>query len=261
MPVVKVYIGTDGESVIVDSDAGESKVISGKSFNFKKNDLSKEIILLDADSADWQLRAISSDISDSGGTGIGSYRTVVFYLSGLISEADDSSTESGQDEIISILEVIENLLTTIDFDTSNLDVALSTRATEATLLSVLSELQAINIDTNGLSQEATQLLVKSVLDSIKLDTANIVDIEALLTPAVRTHNTVSAVLPGFIPAGSMSGSVLNEGNQPGTWNGIVIPAGVSIPWGPIGNRDTYGSISYDPTTPGAGTTFIIEYTT
>ena len=55
----------------------------------------------------------------------------------------------------------------------------------------------------------------------------------------------------------MCGSVLNVGNTAGTWNGISLPAGISIPWSQIANRDTYGSISYDAT----GTTFIIEYTT
>jgi hypothetical protein len=82
-------------------------------------------------------------------------------------------------------------------------------------------------------------------------------INTKLTPALRTHNTVSAVGIGSIPAGSLSGSMLNAGNAAGIWNGASIPAGVSIPWAPIANRDTYGAIAYDAT----GTTFIIEYTT
>ncbi|NIP30412.1 MAG: hypothetical protein GTN59_07580 [Candidatus Dadabacteria bacterium] len=55
----------------------------------------------------------------------------------------------------------------------------------------------------------------------------------------------------------MCGSVLNAGSAAGTWNGVSLPAGVSIPWSQVANRDTYGAISYDAT----GTTFIIEYTT
>jgi hypothetical protein len=113
--------------------------------------------------------------------------------------------------------LIKALLTSIDADTSNLDVALSTRATEA-----------------------TQLLVKGLLTA----------------QTTRVHHSVSATGAGTVPA-SMRGSVMNVGNAAGTWNGISLPAGVSIPWDAIGNRDTYAAISYDA----SGTTFIIEYTT
>lgn len=78
-----------------------------------------------------------------------------------------------------------------------------------------------------------------------------------LTPATRTHNTVSATGAGTVPAGSLRGSVMNVGSAAGVWNGISIPAGVAIPWDAVGPRDTYGSIAYDAT----GTTLIIEYTT
>ena len=77
----------------------------------------------------------------------------------------------------------------------------------------------------------------------------------------RTHNTVNTSGSGTVPAGSLAGSVLNLGNEDATWNGVTLPAGVSLPWGNVANRDTYGAIAYDATTPGAGTTLIIEYTT
>jgi hypothetical protein len=82
-----------------------------------------------------------------------------------------------------------------------------------------------------------------------------------LTPATRTHNTVSATTGptaiGSVPAGSLRGSVMNVGSAAGVWNGISIPAGVAIPWDAVGPRDTYGAIAYNAT----GTTLIIEYTT
>jgi len=78
-----------------------------------------------------------------------------------------------------------------------------------------------------------------------------------LTPATRTHNTVSATGAGTVPAGSLRGSVMNVGSAAGVWNGISIPAGVAIPWDAVGPRDTYGAIAYNAT----GTTLIIEYTT
>lgn len=106
----------------------------------------------------------------------------------------------------------------------------------------------------GAATETTLALVNSntVLGNITLN-----GIDTKLAAAARTHNTISATGAGSVPAGSMCGSVLNVGNTAGTWNGISLPAGVSIPWAQIANRDTYGTISYDAT----GTTFIIEYTT
>lgn len=112
---------------------------------------------------------------------------------------------------------------------------------------------AISLPT-GAATETTLALVNSntVLGNITLN-----GIDTKLAAAARTHNTVSATGAGSVPAGSMCGSVLNVGSAAGTWNGISLPAGVSIPWAQIANRDTYGVINYDAT----GTTFIIEYTT
>lgn len=100
--------------------------------------------------------------------------------------------------------------------------------------------QPVSIDDNGGS---------ITIDNTNLDTA--------LATGTRTHNVVSSTGVGSVPAGSFCGSVLNAGNSSGTWNGIALPAGVSIPWARVGVRDTYNAINYDAT----GTTFIIEYTT
>lgn len=113
-----------------------------------------------------------------------------------------------------------------------------------TLQQILTQVTAINSDLDvNLSTrnaEATQLLIKGLLTA----------------QTTRVHNTVSTSTSGTVPV-SMRGSVINVGDAAGTWNGISLPAGVSIPWDAIGNRDTYGTISYNAT----GTTFIIEYTT
>lgn len=90
---------------------------------------------------------------------------------------------------------IEALLTTIDADTSNLDVALSTRATEATLLLVKGVLDNIKLDTAAIDAntdglEALLTTIDTVLDAIKLDTANL-DV-ALSTRA--TEATLLSVL-------------------------------------------------------------------
>lgn len=78
-----------------------------------------------------------------------------------------------------------------------------------------------------------------------------------LAPQSRTHNVITASGAGTVPANSLRGSVINAGSANGTWNGQTIPAGITIPWGEVGFRDTYSAINYDAT----GTTFIIEYTT
>lgn len=78
-----------------------------------------------------------------------------------------------------------------------------------------------------------------------------------LVPQSRTHNVSTATGVGSVPANSLRGSVMNVGNAAGVWNGQSLPAGVTIPWGEVGMRDTYGAMAYDAT----GTTFVIEYTT
>jgi hypothetical protein len=87
--------------------------------------------------------------------------------------------------------------------------------------------------------------------------STLASVDTRLTPQSRTHNTISTSTTGSVPALSLRGSVLNVGSAAGIWNGISLPAGVSIPWETVGNRDTYAAIPYNAT----GTTFIIEYTT
>ena len=81
--------------------------------------------------------------------------------------------------------------------------------------------------------------------------------ELVDSPTVNT--VVSTALAGATPAGVKRGSVLNVGSQPGTWNGVIIPAGVGLPFGGTGKNNTTGIIAYDPTLGGTGTTFLIEY--
>ena len=73
----------------------------------------------------------------------------------------------------------------------------------------------------------------------------------------RTHNTIISSTTGTVPAGTIRGSIMNIGSANGVWNGITLPAGVSVPWGEVAIRDTYNAINFDAT----GTTFLIEYTT
>ena len=79
------------------------------------------------------------------------------------------------------LELVRLLLVAIDGDTSNLDVALSTRASEVTLAALSDKLNSLGRKASAASapvvlsteQEAILATINSVLDAIKLDTANI----------------------------------------------------------------------------------------
>lgn len=80
---------------------------------------------------------------------------------------------------LSLAEIIA-LLTSIDADTSNLDVALSTLNKEATQLLIKNLLTTIDGDTSNLdvalstrNAEATQLLIKALLTTIDGDTSNL----------------------------------------------------------------------------------------
>jgi len=140
---------------------------------------------------------------------------------------DDVATET----------TLNTMLTTVGSILAQLDVDLSTRASEATLTGVATDLALI-------------------YTNLQLNTISVANIDTKLAPQARTHITLSSSAVGAVPLGSLCGSVLNAGNAAGVWNGIPIPAGVSIPWQPIGNRDVYGVIPFD----GSGTTLIIEFT-
>lgn len=184
-----------------------------------------------------------------------------------------------------LLTTIDGVLDAIKLDTANLDVALSTRASELTLSGIKTQTDLLNFIATALevtvtnstlpTGAATEITlaailaclctdensVRNLLQSIDVDTGNIAtstaNIDTSLTPTTRTHNYAVSNGVGSVPAGSMCGSVLNNGSSAGTWNGNALPAGVSVEWSAVGNRDTYGAIAFDAT----GTEFIIEYTT
>lgn len=158
-------------------------------------------------------------------------------------------------------------------------------ATESTLISVLNAVVASNQDIeillvrdNGVDPVLVVQQVTDYIDGVPtvfyrtvdgvvytpvgpleyLDPSTVLNlINTNLSSVARTHHTVSTSTTGSVPIGSLRGSVFNQGNAAGIWNGISIPPGVSIPWEAIGNKDTYAAINFDAT----DTTFIIEYTT
>jgi hypothetical protein len=167
---------------------------------------------------------------------------------------------------------LNNLLTNFNAEDFATELTLSGIKTKTDLLNFIATALEVTVTSSvlptGAATETTLLATNSlltimdaVLDSILTDTnAMVVDlaaIEVLLTPQVRVHNYNVSNGPGVVAAGSLSGSVMNTGNQVGTWNGNALPIGISVSWSPIGNRDTYGEITYDAT----DTEFVIEVTT
>jgi hypothetical protein len=146
-----------------------------------------------------------------------------------------------------VVSAVDLDIRNLTFATDKVDASGSVIALDA---ATLLALETVQIGNAGLGNAVN---IQDGGNSITIDNSNL---DTALAPATRTHNTVSATGAGSVPAGSMCGSAINIGEVAGTWNGISLPAGVSIPWTQIGPRDTYGAIAYDAT----GTTFIIEYT-
>jgi hypothetical protein len=157
------------------------------------------------------------------------------------------------------------LLAATDFATETTLASLLTAfntedfASQVTLQALLTAFNTVDFSTevtlNALltAFNAEDFATETTLASVLVDTTSI---DTRLTPQTRTQVYTVAVTVGIVPPGSLAGSVFNSGSAAGIWNGSTLPAGVSVPWSPIGNRDTYGAINYNAT----GTTFIIEYT-
>ena len=162
-----------------------------------------------------------------------------------------------------ILAGIDTVLDTIKTDTAALVV--DAAAIEALIITIDGVLDAIKVDTGLMATDlaAIEVLlttIDSVLDNILLDTTAILAdtalIEGYLAPTVRTYNTVIATGAGSVPIGAIVGSVFNQGGVAGTWNGVAIAPGETIPI-PLGHQgDTYGAIAYD----GTGTSLLIQFT-
>ena len=116
------------------------------------------------------------------------------------------------DSIETLITTIDTVLDAIKLDTANLDVALSTRASEATLLStntlltiIDAVLDTIKTDTGNmltsLATEATLLDVETAIDAVKLDTAAMVidlaAIEVLITSANALLTLMASDLAGI----------------------------------------------------------------
>lgn len=163
-------------------------------------------------------------------------------------------------ELVNPQYVLQNILNQVTAINTDLDVALSTRASETTLLLTNTALGTINTSLSGLATQATLLTVKTVLDNIKLDTANLdvalstrasettlSTLNTKFTPVVKTPGFFRTSAIGSIAAGSRSVSVYNAGLVNGLLLGSLIKPGEQFSFEAGAQADTLGAITYDGT--------------
>ena len=172
------------------------------------------------------------------------------------------------DSVETLLTTIDGVLDSIKLDTANLDVALSTRASEATLLAtnallttIDTVLDTIKTDTAAMAVDlaAIEVLITTtnsllttidgVLDTIKVDTGNIAtDTSTLATPVTALPVVmlrVSVAGAGSVTPGKRRVSFFNAGNTDAQVAGAVLKRGESVTFSADGLRDTLAGIIYN----------------
>jgi len=150
----------------------------------------------------------------------------------------------------------ETTLTSISNILGNtLDVLLSSRASEATLGVVNTNLGTINTNVQlgnvvlsnlltTLATEATLLDVETAIDAVKLDTAKLTAVTGVATSLL----VVTGAGAASVAAGKRTVSFFNSGNADTTVNGTILKAGISITYPELANRDVYAAIPYNALT-------------
>jgi len=119
-------------------------------------------------------------------------------------------------------------------------------ATEATLQAIL----AMNTDI-----EAKTTLVVANTDVIKNDIEDIKD--NVINVKTVTPALIDTIASGTVAAGARSVSIANVGTEIGTVLGTNIAVGATVTFDAGSLNNTLSAVTYDPTTPGTGTRFLI----
>lgn len=179
------------------------------------------------------------------------------------------------EDILQQLVAANALLTTIDGDTSNLDVALSTRATEATLalikaktdnLDVLLSTRASEVTLQSAATDLSAILsaITSILtnfDVVLSSRASEITLQSVATNLTGLDTPVPLLPPamirssaaGTVAAGKRSIAIYNAGGANATVLGAVLKPGEQVSFSADGLRDTLAAIAYD----GTGTDLLI----
>lgn len=125
-------------------------------------------------------------------------------------------------ELVNPQLVLNNILTQVTAINADLDVSLSTRASEVTLLTRATE--------TTLSTRASE--------------ATLLSLNNKFTGVTRTPSYIQAVAVGTVAAGARTVSVYNSGTTSGVWLGTPIQPGVQLSFNAGGEDDTLAAFSY-----------------
>lgn len=157
----------------------------------------------------------------------------------------------------SLLTTIDTTLDAIKLDTANLDVALSTRASELTLSGIKTQTDLLNFIATALEVNvtssvlptgaATQVTLAALLAELQLkaDLTETQPVSLATTVRTPTYDIVTTLGAGSVTAGARSVSIKNNGAVPVTVLGSLLPVGESIGFDGGGQGDTLGAISYN----------------
>jgi len=171
----------------------------------------------------------------------------------------------GPIQIVNPQFVLEGILAQVTAINADLDVALSTRASEVTLLATNALLGSIVTNTANLdvplSTRATEATLVAGLAAITAalgplaTEVTLAAFSAKFTAVVRTPVMVRASAAGTVPAGARSASIYNAGGGNATVLGATLLPGERVSFSADGEDDTLAVIAYN----GTGTDLLVTY--
>ena len=124
--------------------------------------------------------------------------------------------------------VLENILAEVTSLDASVDVALSTRASEATLLLAYAELQLITAGFAGLATEVTLASINTTLSGVQK------------TPSMSRVNAV-----GTVALGASRVSFFSAGTANATVLGAILKPGEMVTFSADGTNNTLAALAYD----------------
>jgi len=148
-----------------------------------------------------------------------------------------SAVQYADEDNALVLDAIKTATETTATETTSIDT--SNAAILAMNTDILAKNTEIEVDTTAIATSTA---------GIEGNTDPVTGI----TPALLRPTT-----SGSVSAGARSVSIANVGAESGTVLGIELAAGETVTFDAGSLNNTLAAVTYDPTTPGAGTTFLI----
>jgi hypothetical protein len=133
-------------------------------------------------------------------------------------------------------------------------------ATEATLQAILTKNTEIEVTADAILAMNTDIEAKTTLvvantDVIKNDIEDIKD--NVINVKTVTPALIDTAASGTVAAGARSVSIANVGTEIGTVLGTNLAVGATVTFDAGSLNNVLTAVTYDPTTPGTGTRFLI----